>query len=193
MRASAGARLRDALAPIVATHYPDGPVRLQDLDALVDAAGQASDLGRFVAALFLDPPATSSDLAEDWLVLSTVHSAKGLEWRAVHVLALYDGNFPSDLSAGDREAIDEERRLLYVALTRAQREMHLYVPMRYYHRPRGSDDGHGYGKPSRFLTEEVRALCRRTDATGIGIDPAGEIAATRGEPRIEVSVDALFT
>jgi ATP-dependent DNA helicase UvrD/PcrA len=192
-------RLRDALAPIVAAHYPDGPVRLQDLDALVAAAGEASDLGRFVADLVLDPPATSSDLArdgsldEDWLVLSTVHSAKGLEWRAVHVLALYDGNFPSDLSAGDREAVDEERRLLYVALTRAQRELHLYVPVRYYHRPRGSDDGHGYGKPSRFLTEEVQALCRRTDTTGIGVDPAGEIVASRGEARIEVSVDALFS
>ena len=192
-------RLRDALAPIVEDHYPDGPVRLQDLDALVAAAGQASDLGRFVADLVLDPPASSSDLAgdasldEDWLVLSTVHSAKGLEWRAVHVLALYDGNFPSDLSAGDREAIDEERRLLYVALTRAQRELHLYVPVRYYHRPRGNDDGHGYGKPSRFLSEQVQGLCRRTDATGIGIDPTGEVIATRGEPRIEVSVDALFT
>jgi DNA helicase-2/ATP-dependent DNA helicase PcrA len=192
-------RLRDALAPIVEVHYPDGPVRLQDLDALVAAAGQASDLGRFVADLVLDPPATSSDLAgdasldEDWLVLSTVHSAKGLEWRAVHVLALYDGNFPSDLSAGDREAIDEERRLLYVALTRAQRELHLYVPVRYYHRPRGNDDGHGYGKPSRFLSAQVQELCRRTDATGIGVDPTGEVIATRGEARIEVSVDALFT
>jgi DNA helicase-2/ATP-dependent DNA helicase PcrA len=192
-------RLRDALAPIVCAHYPDGPVRLQDLDALVAAAGQASDLGRFVADLVLDPPATSSDLArdgsldEDWLVLSTVHSAKGLEWRAVHVLALYDSNFPSDLSAGDRESIDEERRLLYVGLTRARRELHLYVPVRYYHRPRGNDDGHGYGKASRFLTDDVQALCRRTDTTGIGVDPAGEIVAGRGEARIEVSVDALFT
>ena len=191
-------RLRDALAPIVEAHYPDGPVRLQDLDALVAAAGQASDLGRFVADLVLDPPASSSDLAgdasldEDWLVLSTVHSAKGLEWRAVHVLALYDGNFPSDLSAGDREAIDEERRLLYVALTRAQRDLHLYVPVRFYHRPKGSDDLHGYGKPSRFLTAQVQALCRRTDCTGIGLDESGVGEATRAGPRIEVSVDALF-
>jgi DNA helicase II / ATP-dependent DNA helicase PcrA len=170
----------------------------------VAAAGQASDLGRFVADLVLDPPATSSDLAgpgsldEDWLVLSTVHSAKGLEWRSVHVLALYDGNFPSDLSAGDREAVEEERRLLYVALTRAQRDLHLYVPVRYYHRPRGIDDGHGYGKVSRFMTDEVQALCRRTDCTGVGV-AAGEQGAAAGEPgavtgdrRIEVSVDALF-
>jgi DNA helicase II / ATP-dependent DNA helicase PcrA len=191
--------LREALGPLVEAHYPDGAVRLQDLDALVAAAGQASDLGRFVADLVLDPPASSADLAgpgsldEDWLVLSTVHSAKGLEWRSVHVLALYDGNFPSDLSAGDREAIEEERRLLYVALTRAQRDLHLYVPLRYYHRPRGVDDGHGYGKASRFLTERVQALCRRTEDTGLGVaDPlAAEVAA--GGRRVEVSVDALFT
>ncbi len=190
--------LREALGPIVEAHYPDGAVRLQDLDALVAAAGQASDLGRFVAELVLDPPASSSDLAgpgsldEDWLVLSTVHSAKGLEWRAVHVLALYDGNFPSDLSAGDREAVEEERRLLYVALTRAQRDLHLYVPIRYYHRPRGVDDGHGYGKVSRFLTDDVQALCRRTDSSGLGGAADGDPGAPAGERRIEVSVDALF-
>jgi DNA helicase-2/ATP-dependent DNA helicase PcrA len=165
----------------------------------VVAAGQASDLGRFVADLVLDPPASSADLAgagsldEDWLVLSTVHSAKGLEWRSVHVLALYDGNFPSDLSAGSREAIEEERRLLYVALTRAQRDLHLYVPLRYYHRPRGSDDGHGYGKPSRFLTERVQTLCRRTDDTGIGVGDGLGAPVVGGGRRIEVSVDALFT
>jgi DNA helicase-2/ATP-dependent DNA helicase PcrA len=190
--------LRAALGPIVAAHYPDGPVRLQDLDALVAAAGQASDLGRFVADLVLDPPASSSDLAgppsldDDWLVLSTVHSAKGLEWESVHVLAVYDGNFPSDLSAGDREAVEEERRLLYVALTRARRDLHLYVPVRYYHRPRAGDDGHGYGKVSRFLTPEVQALCRRTECTGVGVDADGGVAVAAGGRRIEVSVDALF-
>jgi DNA helicase-2/ATP-dependent DNA helicase PcrA len=194
--------LRDALGPIVEAHYVDGAVRLQDLDALVAAAGQASDLGRFVAELVLDPPASSSDLAgpgsmdEDWLVLSTVHSAKGLEWRSVHVLSLYDGNFPSDLAASDRDAIEEERRLLYVALTRAQRDLHLYVPMRYYHRPRGLDDGHGYGKTSRFLTDTVQALCRRTECSGLAAEPTGsgvdEPGTVMGGRRIEVSVDALF-
>ena len=167
---------------------PTAPCACCDLDALVAAAGQSPDLARFVADLVLDPPASSSDLAgpgsldEDWLVLSTVHSAKGLEWRSVHVLALYDGNFPSDLAAGDREAIEEERRLLYVALTRAQRDLHLYVPLRYYHRPRGVDDGHGYGKASRFLTADVQSLCRRTDRTGLDVDPAGEVIAARAEP-----------
>jgi DNA helicase-2/ATP-dependent DNA helicase PcrA len=107
----------------------------------------------------------------------------------VHVLALYDGNFPACMSVGSKESIDEERRLLYVAMTRARRQLGLYVPVRYYHRPKGIDDAHGYGKPSRFLTDEVRALC---DV----VRPADEEAAARGEraPRnIEVSVDGLFS
>ena len=97
-------------------------------------------------------------------MLSTIHSAKGLEWDGVHVLALYDGNFPACMSAGSSESIDEERRLLYVAMTRARRELHLYVPVRYYHRPRGIDDAHGYGKASRFLTDEVQRTCEAVQA-----------------------------
>jgi DNA helicase-2/ATP-dependent DNA helicase PcrA len=188
-------RLRDAIAPLVRAKYPDGAVRLQDLDQLVAAAREASDLGYLAAELALDPPQSSSDLAgpphldEDYLVLSTIHSAKGLEWDAVHVLALYDGNFPACMSAGSSESIDEERRLLYVAMTRARRELHLYVPVRYYHRPRGIDDAHGYGKPSRFLTDEVRRTCEviRAGENSYGMDPA------RSPPRkITVSVDSLF-
>ena len=186
--------LRDALAPLVAARYPDGAVRLADLEQLVAAAREAPDLGHFAAELALDPPQSSSDLAgpphldEDYLVLSTIHSAKGLEWGAVHVLALYDGNFPACMSAGTSESIEEERRLLYVAMTRARRRLYLHVPVRYYHRPRGIDDAHGYGKPSRFLTDEVRRTCELTRS--------GErIAAARPDhpPRkISVSVDALF-
>src|SRR5262249_5819581 len=153
--------LRDVLAPLVRAHYPDGPLRVQDLDQLVAAAQQAADPRHFVAELVLDPPQSSADLAqpphldEDYLTLSTIHSAKGLEWDAVHVLAVYDGNFPACMSAGSREEIDEERRLLYVGMTRARRALHVYVPVRYHHRPHGNDDAHGYGKPSRFLTPEV--------------------------------------
>src|SRR5262245_42423307 len=134
-------RLRDALAPLVRAHYPDGPLRVQDLDQLVAAAQHAADPRHFVAELVLDPPQSSADLAqpphldEDYLTLSTIHSAKGLEWDAVHVLAVYDGNFPACMSAGSREEIDEERRLLYVGMTRARRALHVYVPVRYHHRP----------------------------------------------------------
>jgi DNA helicase-2/ATP-dependent DNA helicase PcrA len=189
-------RLRDALAPLVETRYPDGALRMQDLEQLVAAARESStELRHFVGELVLDPPQSSADLAgpphldEDYLVLSTIHSAKGLEWGAVHVLALYDGNFPADMSAGSKESVDEERRLLYVAMTRARRQLHLYFPVRYYHRPRGTDDAHGYGKPSRFLTHEVQRLCEvvRPD------EQPAQLGAPGDKPRrITVSVDSLF-
>ncbi|HEY7075998.1 MAG TPA: ATP-dependent helicase [Solirubrobacteraceae bacterium] len=189
-------RLRDAVAPLVRARYPDGAVRLQDLDQLVAAAHQAADPRHFIAELVLDPPQSSADLAqppsldEDYLVLSTIHSAKGLEWDAVHVLAVYDGNFPACLSAGSSESIAEERRLLYVAMTRARRALHLYVPVRYHHRPRGSDDAYGYGKPSRFLTDAVLARC---DVRRLADDPFAPLPGGLGlRRRIKVSPDSLF-
>ncbi|MBV9338421.1 MAG: ATP-dependent helicase [Solirubrobacterales bacterium] len=187
-------RLSQSLAPLIAARYPDGALRLRDLEQLVAAAREASALGHFVSELIIDPPTSSADLAgpphldEDYLVLSTIHSAKGLEWQAVHVLALYDGNIPACMSAGSTETIDEERRLLYVGLTRARRQLHLYVPVRYYHRPNGIDDGHGYGKPSRFLTDEVQRCCDIVRPR----EPEYQMGAGTSARRIEVSVDALF-
>jgi DNA helicase II / ATP-dependent DNA helicase PcrA len=188
-------RLCAALAPLIRLRYPDGAIRVGDLDQLVAAARSASDVRHFVSELVLDPPASSAALAgpphldEDFLVLSTVHSAKGLEWDAVHVICAYDGNFPADMSTGTEESIAEERRLFYVALTRARRRLHVYVPARYHHRPNGRDDAHGYGQASRFLTEAVQALFTVTRSC----EPSG---AARGEAlprrRIDVSVDALF-
>ncbi len=188
--------LRDAIAPLIENRYPDGPLRLKDLDQLVAAARQCqTDLGHFTSELSLDPPQSSQDLAgpphldEDFLVLSTVHSAKGLEWEAVHVLALYDGNFPADMACGSAESIEEERRLLYVAVTRARRQLRLYVPVRYYHRPYGVDDAHGYGKPSRFLTASVQGTCEL-----VRLDEPVQPPADAPVPRkITVSVDALFS
>jgi DNA helicase-2/ATP-dependent DNA helicase PcrA len=142
----------------------------------------------------LDPPISSADFAgpphldEDYLVLSTVHSAKGLEWDAVHLIAVYDGNFPADMSTVNEEGVAEERRLLYVALTRARRRLHVYVPARYYHRPRGRDDAHGYGQASRFLTGTVQAMFTITRAAEA---PAPRAEEPRGR-QIEVSVDALL-
>ena len=187
--------LRDALAPLVKLRYPDGAIRLMDLDQLVAAAHQARDARHFVAELVLDPPSSSADLAqpphldEDYLTLSTIHSAKGLEWDSVHVLAVYDGNFPACMSAGTSESIDEERRLLYVGMTRARRTLTLYVPVRYFHRPRGNDDAHGYGKPSRFLTDEVLAAC---DVTRLPDDPLSPYGAPVTGRKIDVSPDSLF-
>jgi DNA helicase II / ATP-dependent DNA helicase PcrA len=104
----------------------------------------------------LDPPASSADLAgaphldEDYLVLSTVHSAKGLEWDALHLIAAYDGNFPADMNAATEESIAEERRLFYVALTRPRQRLHVYVPFRYYHRPKAVTTGMGMGRRRGF-------------------------------------------
>ncbi len=195
---SAGAhveRLGEALAPLIRLRYPDGAMRVLDFEQLILAARNAKSVREFVSELVLDPPASSSDLAgpphldEDYLVLSTVHSAKGLEWDAVHLIAAYDGNFPADMSAGTSEGIAEERRLLYVALTRARRSLHVYVPVRYYHRPRGGDDAHGYGKASRFLTDTVQALF---DTIHTAATPTANEQPPTTPRRIEVSVDALF-
>jgi DNA helicase-2/ATP-dependent DNA helicase PcrA len=187
-------RLKRAIAPLIRAAYHDGETRLVDLEQLAEAAGGASSIERFVAELVLDPPLSSADYAgppgidEDYLVLSTVHSAKGLEWNDVHVIHLSDGNFPADMALSTKEGLEEERRLFYVAVTRACRSLTLYVPMRYYHRPRARDDAHGYGKPCRFLDERVQALCDQVHESKEKVDEAGPGA--RG--RIEVSLDHLF-
>jgi len=187
-------RLCEALAPLIRLRYPDGAVRVADLDQLAAAARGAQDVRHFVSELVLDPPASSADLAgpphldEDYLVLSTVHSAKGLEWEAVHLISAYDGNFPADMSAGSEGGVAEERRLFYVALTRARRRLCVYVPRRYYHRPRGGDDAHGYAQTSRFLTDAVQRLFAATRTA----EAAPGTQEPRSRRRIEVSVDALF-
>jgi DNA helicase II / ATP-dependent DNA helicase PcrA len=195
-------RLCAALAPLIGLRYADGAQRLADLEQLVAAARGAESLADFVGDLVLDPPASSSDLAgpphldEDYLILSTVHSAKGLEWDAVHVIAVYDGNFPADMATGSREGIAEERRLLYVALTRARRQLFVYVPVRFHHRPGGVDDAYGLSKPSRFLTDRVQGLFRvtRTQEPVVAVGRAGGGPGdVESEPRqIVVSVDGLF-
>jgi len=89
---------------------------------------------------------------DDYLILSTIHSAKGQEWRSVHVLNVVDGCIPSDLSTGSAEEIEEERRLLYVAMTRARDELHLMVPQRFYvHQQTAYGDRHVYASRSRFI------------------------------------------
>jgi DNA helicase-2/ATP-dependent DNA helicase PcrA len=186
--------LQRALAPFIRRRYPDAEPRLHDLALLVDGAARAASLEQFAAELALDPPQSSADFAgrpkldEDYLVLSTIHSAKGLEWDIVHLIHASDGNLPSDMALSNRESLGEERRLFYVGLTRARRELHIYVPVRYFHRPRGIDDTSGFGKTSRFLTDQVQALC---DAVQRSESQPAFVGAEIHE-KVTVAVDALW-
>ena len=157
-------RLRRWLTPVIERTYDTAPARLADLVQLEGVAATAPNRGRFVGDLTLDPPSSTADLAgpplldEDWLVLSTVHSAKGGEWEVVHVLHASDGMFPSDMATGDVDGIEEERRLLYVAVTRARSVLEVNVPLRYHHRKRPLADAHSYAQVSRFLSPAVQLL-----------------------------------
>jgi DNA helicase II / ATP-dependent DNA helicase PcrA len=157
-------RLRRWLQPVVVRRYDSPSSRLADLEQLQQAAARYGTRGRFVAELTLDPPVSTGDLAgppmldDDWLVLSTVHSAKGGEWDVVHVLHVTDGMFPSDMACRDADGIEEERRLLYVAVTRARDGLEVNVPLRYHHQRNGLSDAHSYVQLSRFVTAGVRSL-----------------------------------
>ena len=154
-------RIREALGPFIIASYDDAAPRLEDLGALVVACADAVRLSDVAADQALDAPVSTGDLAgppmvdEDWLVLSTVHSAKGLEFDAVHVIHAADGNFPSDMALSSREGLEEERRLFYVSVTRARRNLAIYVPLRYHHHVVRYD--HSWAQPSRFLSDGVRA------------------------------------
>ena len=187
-------RLVGAVTPLVERAYDDAAVRLADLDALCAAAAGQACVSDVAADLTLEPPQSTGDLAgpplldEDWLVISTIHSAKGLEWEAVHLLHASDGNLPSDMALTDREGLEEERRLFYVAVTRAARALHVYHPLRYHHRPRGRDDAHSYGQPSRFLSEGVLATMVRAHAGA----PEPVVVATPTATTVELELDALW-
>jgi DNA helicase-2/ATP-dependent DNA helicase PcrA len=146
--------------------HDDARVRQADLVQLARLAQAAPSRQQFLTDMTLDPPSATSDeagaplLDEDCLILSTIHSAKGMEWQSVHVLNTVDGCIPSDMSTGSQAQIEEERRLFYVALTRAKRHLHLLVPQRFYVSGQsGVGDKHVYGTVSRFLPPAVAALC----------------------------------
>ena len=155
------------LQPQFLRRYRNPRERVRDLEQLALLASGYPNRARFITEHTLDPPASTGDLAgpplldEDFLILSTIHSAKGLEWDVVHVINAADGMIPSDLATRSPEEIEEERRLLYVAMTRAREMLHVYFPLRYYHRPRGLEDGHSYGQLTRFLPQSIQDLFDR--------------------------------
>jgi DNA helicase-2/ATP-dependent DNA helicase PcrA len=171
--------------------YDAARVRAADLEQLGRLATQFVTRERFITELTLDPPQASGDLAgtplldEDYLILSTVHSSKGQEWDNVYVLNVADGNFPNEHAAGKPALIEEERRLLYVAMTRARQELHLIAPLKYYVTQQSRvGDAHVYGARSRFLSERVLRCFEQTawpSATGL---PTGGRAS-------DIRVDAV--
>ena len=133
-------------------------MREADLGQLAQIASTYPSRERFLTELTLDPPEATSARAgdplldEDYLILSTIHSAKGQEWKSVFILNVVDGCLPSDLATGTSAEIEEERRLLYVAMTRAKDHLHLIVPQRFFvHAQQKNGDRHLYASRTRFI------------------------------------------
>jgi DNA helicase-2/ATP-dependent DNA helicase PcrA len=150
--------VKDWYQPHLERLFDDAPVRSADLEQLVALAGGYGSRENFLTELTLDPPEATSDRAgpplldDDYLILSTIHSSKGQEWKAVHVLNVVDGCIPSDMATGTADDIEEERRLLYVAMTRAKEHLHLVVPNRFFIKQQAQmGDRHVYAQRTRFI------------------------------------------
>jgi DNA helicase-2/ATP-dependent DNA helicase PcrA len=172
--------------PLLEQKYDHAQVRLGDVEQLEQISGEYASRERFLSELTLDPPDSSGDLAgpplldEDYLVLSTIHSAKGQEWEAVFVLNCADGCIPSDMATGDAEQIEEERRLLYVAMTRARTELHLVHPLKMFVKEQHRfGDRHLYTPLSRFLPEAIlprfQRVSRGRNIRGLDEPAAGTV------------------
>ena len=166
-------RIREFYAPLLETRYDHVEPRLRDLEQLELISGRYRNRRRMLMEMALDPPNSTQDLAgpplldDDYLVLSTIHSAKGLEWDAVYVIHAADGNIPSDMATKNGDSIEEERRLFYVALTRAKNWLYVCAPLRYYHSYRpGASDRYGMAQRTRFLPEPVLKHFDRQVAAG---------------------------
>lgn len=172
--------------------YEDAEVRASDVRQLARLASTYAGRERFLTELTLDPPEVTSDepgvplLDEDYLILSTIHSAKGREWHAVSVLNVVDGCIPSEMSTGSKTEIEEERRLLYVAMTRAKEQLELVVPQRFYitgQAPGG--DRHVYAGRTRFIPQRLLAHFEQTSWPRVDGGPGG--ATTVAEARIDIA------
>ena len=142
--------------PILKERYDDHPKRLKDLEQLLTIMQRYRSLENFLIDMALEPPNTSADNSlangppsQDRLVLSTIHSAKGLEWDTVFIIWALDGRFPSIHALDDSDELEEELRLMYVAATRARNNLLITYPSRVYERGVGLV----YGRPSRFIDD----------------------------------------
>jgi len=183
------------LDPLIRARYPDATARISDLQRLADAAAAQPSLHEVLAELTLDPPVSASDLAgpprldEDYLTISTIHAAKGLEWPIVHLPHLVDGALPSDMALGDPGGLAEEHRLFYVAVTRARDQLYLYAPQRLHIHRRGRDDRHGFGQLTRFLDAEALAACESVTAAPLApaLPAVGSLAT-----KVDAALGALW-
>jgi DNA helicase-2/ATP-dependent DNA helicase PcrA len=154
-------RIAKFYIPLLECNYEDPIPRAADIEHLGQIASRYDTRQQFLTEIILDPPASTGDLAgppikdEDWLVLSTIHSAKGLEWDAVYLIHAADGNLPADMATGSESEIEEELRLTYVAMTRARDFLYVLWPLRYYSRSAGVSDNHSYAQCCRFFTKDV--------------------------------------
>jgi DNA helicase-2/ATP-dependent DNA helicase PcrA len=145
--------------PLLEAKYDHVEPRLRDLEQLELIASRYRSRSRMLLEMTLDPPSSTQDLAgpatldDDYLVLSTIHSAKGLEWDAVYIIHAADGNIPSDMATKNPAEIEEERRLFYVALTRAKNWLYVCYPLRYYWP--GRSDHHTFAQRTRFLPDKL--------------------------------------
>jgi DNA helicase-2/ATP-dependent DNA helicase PcrA len=185
---------RDWYKPHFERIYEHFHTRIGDLDQLELLSGQYPSRERFLTELTLDPPNATSDLAgqpvldEDYLILTTIHSAKGMEWDTVYLLNVVDGSFPSEFSTGKPELIEEERRLLYVALTRAQNDLALVVPLKFHLTNQSRQgDAHVYGGRSRFMTEKVLKHLEATSFHGSSSVAGDNLRADSESSTLDVS------
>jgi len=166
--------IRSYFEPIFDRVYENAKARIRDLEQLEQIAAGYRSRQQFISDLTLDPPTSTADLAkaphldEDYLILSTIHSAKGCEWDSVHIIHAADGMIPSDMAVTDQAGIDEERRLFYVAMTRAKDWLYVYFPLRYYHAKFHRGDAHTYAQLTRFVDRRTRTFFeqRHTDRPG---------------------------
>lgn len=176
--------------PILEKRYDQAPMRLRDLEQLEQLSSNFRSRSEMLSELTLDPPASTQDLAgaplleEDYLILSTIHSAKGCEWDSVYVLHAADGNIPSDMTTGSQELIEEERRLFYVALTRAKDFLYVCHPAFYYQKKLTSR--YSMSQLTRFLPDSVldrfeQVSLRNANPADAPLDAPGVVTDIRGK------------
>ncbi len=188
-------RLKQFCVLVFPNRYENSEARLADIDQLAVGARGYGSRSRFLTELTLDPPRKTGDFAgpphldDDWLTLSTIHSAKGCEWKAVYLLHAADGNIPSEMALGDQRGLAEELRLLYVAVTRAKAELTVSFPLRFHVNRFAKDDRHVYAQLSRFL-EPVRHLFN--ESTSEATDQQTK-ALSLGNVGVADEVDAMLT